>query len=103
MMVKQRNRARFLSNIEYMRENYEDLHGMKMGKDVKVVAVANSSGALLMTTHHPAWMRDKADVNDPDCPMKMVAGKTCSNPSLSQDFRRGQVLFNSALPDLINY
>ena len=78
--VVQTERARFLSNIEYMRENYEDLHRMKIGKDVKVVAVANSSGALLMTTHHPAWMRDKADVNDPDCPMKPVAGKTCSNP-----------------------
>jgi len=78
--VVQTDRARFLSNIEYMRENYEDLHGMKMGKEVKVVAVANSSGALLMTTHHPAWMRDKTDVNDPDCPMKPVEGKTCFNP-----------------------
>lgn len=78
--VTQTDKARFLSNIEYMRENYEDLHGMKMGVDVKVAAVANSSGALLLTTHHPAWMRDKADVSDPDCPMKPTPGKTCSNP-----------------------
>jgi len=78
--VIQTDKARFLSNIEYMRENYEDLHGMKIGVDVKVVAVTNGPGALLMTTHHPAWMRDKADVSEPDCPMKPVPGKTCSNP-----------------------
>lgn len=78
--VAQTDKARFLSNIEYMRENYEDLHGMKIGVNVKVVAVASSSGALLMTTHHPAWMREKADISDPDCPMKPVEGKTCSNP-----------------------
>ncbi len=78
--VTQTDKARFLSNIEYMRENYEDLHGMKIGEDVKVVAVANSSGALLLTTHHPAWMRDKVNVDDVDCPMKPVPGKTCSNP-----------------------
>lgn len=78
--VTQTNRARFLSNIEYMRENYEDVHGMKIGKDIKVIAVASSSGALLMTTHHPAWMRDKAADTEPDCPMKNIPGKTCANP-----------------------
>lgn len=76
----QLNNARFLSNIEYMRENYEDVHNMKIGQDIDVIAVASSSGALLMTTHHPAWMRDKASVMDPGCPMKPVDGKTCSNP-----------------------
>lgn len=77
--VTETDKARFLSNIEYMRENYEDVHGMKIGEDVKVIAVASNSGALLMTTHHPAWMRDAAE-GDPACPMKPVAGKTCSNP-----------------------
>lgn len=76
----QLDKARFLSNIEYMRENYEDVHGMKIGEDIKVIAVASNSGALLLTTHHPAWMRDKESATDPDCPMKPVAGKTCSNP-----------------------
>lgn len=77
--VTQTDKARFLSNIEYMRENYEDVHGMKIGKDIKVVAVASTSGALLMTTHHPAWMRTAGE-GDPACPMKPLAGKTCSNP-----------------------
>ena len=77
--VTQTNKARFLSNIEYMRENYEDVHGMKMGRDVKVIAVASNSGALLMTTHHPAWMRP-AEATDPACPMKPTDGMTCSNP-----------------------
>ena len=79
--LAQLNKARFLSNIEYMRENYEDVHGMKIGKDIKVIAVASSSGALLMTTHHPAWMRDKESISDPVCPMKPdLMGKTCTNP-----------------------
>lgn len=77
--VTQTGKARFLSNIEYMRENYEDVHDMKIGENVKVKAVASGSGALLMTTHHPAWMRDAGE-GDPACPMKPIAGKTCSNP-----------------------
>lgn len=77
--IAQTDSARFLSNIEYMRENYEDVHGMKIGDDVKVVAVASNSGALLMTTHHPAWMRPAGE-GDPACPMKPVAGMTCANP-----------------------
>jgi len=77
--VTQTDKARFLSNIEYMRENYEDVHGMKIGEDVDVIAVASSHGALLMTTHHPAWMRPAGET-DPACPMKPIEGKTCSNP-----------------------
>lgn len=78
--VTQTNKARFLSNFEYFRENYEDVHGMKIGKDLDVVVVSSGSGGLLMTTHHPAWMRDKTASTDADCPMKPVTGKTCSNP-----------------------
>lgn len=89
--VTQTDKARFLSNFEYFRENYEDVHGMKIGRDVDVVVVSSSSGALLMTTHHPAWMRDKTSSTDPDCPMKPVAGKTCSNPFRSIVERAQQV------------
>ena len=80
--VTQTDKARFLSNIEYMRENYEDVHGMKIGKDVKVKAVASGSGALLMTTHHPAWTRPKLDPAEPNCPMKNADNNalTCANP-----------------------
>lgn len=76
------NKARFLSNIEYFRENYEDLHNMKIGEDVKVVAVAASSGALLLTMEHPAWIRDKISNTDPTCMSNesRFAGKTCTNP-----------------------
>jgi len=75
-------KARFLSNIEYFRENYEDLHNMKIGEDVKVVAVAASSGALLMTTEHPAWVRSKESDTEATCMGDEVrfSGKTCSNP-----------------------
>ncbi|MGD8559008.1 MAG: DsrE family protein [Gammaproteobacteria bacterium] len=78
----QLDKARFLSNIEYFRENYEDVHDMKIGKDVKVVAVAGSSGALLMTTQHPAWAREKTDPSEPTCMDNetQFAGKTCTNP-----------------------
>lgn len=76
------NKARFLSNIEYFRENYEDVHDMKIGEDVKVAAVASSSGALLLTTQHPAWVRDKTDDSEPTCMgnESRFAGKTCPNP-----------------------
>jgi len=76
------NKARFLSNIEYFRENYEDVNNMKIGEDVKVVAVAASSGALLLTTEHPAWMRAKTSNTDLTCMSDEVrfAGKTCTNP-----------------------
>ena len=76
------NKARFLSNIEYFRENYEDVHNMKIGEDVKVVAIAASSGALLLTTQHPAWVRDKVEGTEPTCMGNETrfSGKTCSNP-----------------------
>ncbi len=77
--IAQTDKARFLSNLEYMRENYEDMHNMKIGEDVKILAVASNSGALLMTTEHPAWLRDKTG-DEPDCSMKPVPGKTCTNP-----------------------
>ncbi len=78
----QLNKARFLSNIEYMRENYEDVHGMEIGEDVEVAAVAASSGVLLMTTQHPAWAREKTDASEPTCMGNETrfAGKTCTNP-----------------------
>ena len=78
----QLSKARFLSNIEYMRENYEDVHDMKIGEDVKVVAVAASSGALLLTTQHPAWARAKTDDSEPTCMGNETrfSGKTCPNP-----------------------
>ena len=97
----QTNRARFLSNIEYLRENYEDVHDMKIGEDVKIVAVAASSGALLMTTQHPAWARAKTDDSEPTCMGNETrfAGKTCPNP-FRDLVERAQELLGYALIDL---
>ncbi|BAU47537.1 hypothetical protein SVA_0958 [Sulfurifustis variabilis] len=51
----QTNRATFLSNIEHMVRNYENVHGMTIGKDVEVAVVFSESGALLAATQHPAF------------------------------------------------
>lgn len=51
----QTNRATFLSNIEHMIRNYENVHGMTIGKDVEVAVVFSESGALLAATQHPAF------------------------------------------------
>lgn len=48
-------KATFLSNVDLMIANYEQVHGMKIGKDIDVAVVASSSGALLMTKRHKAW------------------------------------------------
>lgn len=87
------NKARFLSNIEYFRENYEDVHNMKIGDDVKVVAVAASSGALLLTTEHPAWVRSKASDTELTCmgDENRFAGKTCTNPFKEMVVRAQQI------------
>ncbi len=49
------DKATFLSNVDFMIANYEQVHGMKIGKDIKVVVVGSSSGALLLTKAHKAW------------------------------------------------
>lgn len=51
----QTNRATFLSNIHHMVANYENVHGMTIGKDVEVVVVFSESGAVLAATHHPVF------------------------------------------------
>ncbi|HEY5602815.1 MAG TPA: DsrE family protein [Gammaproteobacteria bacterium] len=48
----QAQRATFLSNIEHMVQNYEVVHGMKIGVDVDVVVIFSGSGAALATTEH---------------------------------------------------
>jgi intracellular sulfur oxidation DsrE/DsrF family protein len=48
----QTQNATFLSNIEHMVQNYEVVHGMKIGKDVDIVVIFSGSGAALATTEH---------------------------------------------------
>lgn len=47
-----KTQATFLTNIPRMRENYEDVHGMKIGEDVLVMAVTSGTGTALMTKKH---------------------------------------------------
>lgn len=44
--------ARFFSNLDHMVKNYEQVHGMVMGKDVEVVVVLVESGGALAATSH---------------------------------------------------
>lgn len=53
--VTKKDKATFLSNVDLMITNYEQVHGMKIGKDIKVVVVGSASGALLLTKTHKAW------------------------------------------------
>ncbi len=53
--VTQLDKANFLSNIDLMTANYEHVHGMRIGDDVKIASVHSSSGALLLTKRHKAW------------------------------------------------
>lgn len=53
--VVQKNRATFLSNIDHMVRNFENVHGMTIGEDVDVVVVFSESGAVLATTQHAVF------------------------------------------------
>ncbi len=51
------NRAsgRFFSNLDHMVKNYENVHGMTIGKDVEVVLVLVESGGVLAATQHATF------------------------------------------------
>jgi intracellular sulfur oxidation DsrE/DsrF family protein len=44
--------ARFFSNLDHMVKNYEQVHGMQIGKDVEVAVVLLESGGALAATQH---------------------------------------------------
>lgn len=46
------SRATFLSNLDHLTRNYENVHGMTVGKDVDVVVVLLESGGVLAATQH---------------------------------------------------
>lgn len=47
--------ARFFSNLDHMVKNYENVHGMTIGKNVEVVLVLVESGGVLAATHHATF------------------------------------------------
>jgi intracellular sulfur oxidation DsrE/DsrF family protein len=50
-----RTSARFFSNLDHMVKNYENVHGMTIGKDVEVVVVLLESGGVLAATEHATF------------------------------------------------
>jgi intracellular sulfur oxidation DsrE/DsrF family protein len=46
------NRATFLTNLDHLVRNYENVHGMTVGKDVDVVVVLAESGGILAAQQH---------------------------------------------------
>jgi intracellular sulfur oxidation DsrE/DsrF family protein len=47
-----RSSARYFSNLDHMIKNYEQVHGMQIGKDVEVAVVLLESGGALAATSH---------------------------------------------------
>lgn len=45
-------RATFLSNLDHLIRNYENVHGMTIGKDVDIVVVLLESGGVLAAQQH---------------------------------------------------
>lgn len=50
-----RTSARFFSNLDHLIKNYENVHGMTIGKDVEVVVVLLESGGALAATQHATF------------------------------------------------
>jgi intracellular sulfur oxidation DsrE/DsrF family protein len=48
-------RATFLSNLDHLVRNYENVHGMTIGKDVDIVVVMVESGGILAAQRHPLF------------------------------------------------
>lgn len=47
-----KTRATFLSNLDHLTRNYENVHGMTIGKDVDVAVVLLETGGILAATEH---------------------------------------------------
>lgn len=56
--IVNKNKATFLSNIDKMIDNYEVVNGMAIGKDINIVVVMSSSGAVLLTKAHKSFGLD---------------------------------------------
>lgn len=68
---KRFNKAMFFSNIEKMINQYENTHGMKIGKKVDIRVVFSGAGAVLATTGHKvfAGAAMKWNAANPTAPM----------------------------------
>lgn len=60
------SRATFLSNLDHLTRNYENVHGMTIGKDVDVVVVLLESGGVLAATQHGVFAQaNNGDATNP--------------------------------------
>ena len=57
------NKPLFLGNVDKMINQYENTHGMKIGKDVDIRVVFSGSGAALASTKHGIFMKAAATWN----------------------------------------
>ena len=62
----QKGRATFLSNLDHLTRNYENVHGMKVGKDVEIAVVFLESGGVLAATQNGVFAQ--ANNGDPTNP-----------------------------------
>jgi intracellular sulfur oxidation DsrE/DsrF family protein len=62
----QKAKATFLSNLDHLTRNYENVHGMTIGKDVEVAVVFLESGGVLASTQHSVFAT--ANGGDPTNP-----------------------------------
>lgn len=53
--VVDRTSGRFFSQLDHLIKNYENVHGMMIGKDVEVVVVLLESGGALAATQHATF------------------------------------------------
>jgi intracellular sulfur oxidation DsrE/DsrF family protein len=58
----QKTRATFLSNLDHLTRNYENVHGMTVGKDVEIVVVFLESGGVLAATEHSVFAQANGGV-----------------------------------------
>ena len=58
----QKGRATFFSNLDHLTRNYENMHGMTVGKDVEIAVVLVESGGVLAATEHGVFAQANAGV-----------------------------------------
>jgi intracellular sulfur oxidation DsrE/DsrF family protein len=78
-------RATFLANLDHLVRNYENVHGMTVGKDVDVVVVLVESGGILASKRHPLFAQ--AYGNNPPNPSDPQANPFI--PLLEQAMQKG--------------
>lgn len=83
------NKATYLSSIDKMINQYENTHGMKIGKDVDIVVIFSGTGAILATKGHKVFAGAAKKWNDANADAILAGTATAmkvkpANPYASQ-------------------